>query len=355
MRALIYVSFLVSILAAVPGRACTCFSVALGDAVWVGRNYDWDFSDALVLVNPRGLEKFANRDPNTSSRRWIARHGSVTFNQYGRDFPCGGMNEKGLVVEVLWLEGTVYPPEDERMGLDTVQWVQYQLDTAASVDEVVGSLDRVRVQGEVAIHFFVADGDGSAAAIEFLDGKAVVHRSGRSMPYTALTNHTYEESLAYLQDLERRGDPEQLPKSTSSLPRFARAATAARALEKNVRAVQPADIFRILGNVKQQGRTQWSIVYDVAGSRIHFRTQKQSGIKSIDLGNLDFACTAPVRMIDVDLAAAGDVQSRWREYTRAANRDLIGRTFAKTEFLRTTAPQSLDDLAAHPERGGCAR
>jgi choloylglycine hydrolase len=28
---------------------------------------------------------------------WISKYGSITFNQYGREFPTGGMNEKGLV------------------------------------------------------------------------------------------------------------------------------------------------------------------------------------------------------------------------------------------------------------------
>jgi penicillin V acylase-like amidase (Ntn superfamily) len=30
----------------------------------------------------------------------------VTFNQYGRNFPSGGMNEAGLVIELMWLEGS---------------------------------------------------------------------------------------------------------------------------------------------------------------------------------------------------------------------------------------------------------
>ena len=339
--------------AAVPAPACTCFSVVHGATVFVGRNYDWDFSDGLVLVNSRGLEKFANLDPEADSKSWIARYGSVTFNQYGRDFPCGGMNEQGLVVEVLWLDGSVYPPADERLGLDSVQWIQYQLDTAASVDEVLASLAIVRVQGTVAIHFYVADREGHAAAVEFLGGNAVVHRTGASMQVAALTNHTYEQSLSYLRGLEGWGGREPLPKSAGSLARFGRAASAARALAERRNAAQPADIFGVLQDVAQPGRTQWSVVYDLTARRIHFRTLRSAGIKSIDFGGLDFACSAPNRMLDVDVDARGDVAGRWREYTRAANRELIGRTYAKTEFLRDTTPRTLDALAAHPERGHC--
>ena len=32
---------------------------------------------------------------------WVSKYGSVTFNQYGRELPTGGMNEAGLVVETI--------------------------------------------------------------------------------------------------------------------------------------------------------------------------------------------------------------------------------------------------------------
>ena len=66
---------------------------------------------------------------------WTSRFGSLTFNQYGREFPSGGINEKGLVVELMWLDDTRYPAPDGRGELPTLQWIQYQLDTAANVDD----------------------------------------------------------------------------------------------------------------------------------------------------------------------------------------------------------------------------
>ena len=56
---------------------------------------------------------------------WTSKYGSATFNQYGREFPMGGMNEAGLVVESMMLFETEYPLPDTRSGIDPTQWIQY--------------------------------------------------------------------------------------------------------------------------------------------------------------------------------------------------------------------------------------
>lgn len=343
------------ILAATSAEACTCLSVERDGGPLVGRNYDWDFSDGLVMVNKRGFEKPIRLDPSEPGSSWFAKYGSVTFNQYGRDFPTGGVNETGLVVEVLWLRGTVFPPDDERTALNSLQWIQYELDTASSVDEVIASLEKVRVTGTVQIHFYIADRTGAAAAIEYLEGEGVVHRTGESMPVAVLTNHTYQDSEVFLRSCEGWGGKEPLPEGDRSLPRFVRAATAARELREEGGAPTVADLFRILEDVASPDRTQWSIVYDLARMEIHLRTRKREKVRSISLADLDFACATPVKMIDIDLDASGDLRERWIDYTRAANRDLIGRSYEKTDFLRGTPATTLDLLAGHPERARCGR
>ena len=73
--------------------------------------------------------------PQEKPASWVSRYGSVTFNQYGREFPNGGMNEAGLVVELMWLDDTTYPATDGRPALDCLEWIQYQLDTAATLSD----------------------------------------------------------------------------------------------------------------------------------------------------------------------------------------------------------------------------
>ncbi len=43
---------------------------------------------------------------------WTSRSASITFNQYGRDFPTAGMNDAGLVVALMDLNSTQYPAVD---------------------------------------------------------------------------------------------------------------------------------------------------------------------------------------------------------------------------------------------------
>ncbi|MFB3907267.1 MAG: linear amide C-N hydrolase [Candidatus Eisenbacteria bacterium] len=345
--------------------ACTCFTVDARGQVLVGRNYDWDFSDGLVLVNKRGATKVAGYDASSQAGVWTSQHGSVTFNQYGRDFPQGGMNEAGLVVEVLWLEGTVFPSEDERLSLPAVQWIQYQLDSSATVEEVIASLDRVRCSGSVELHFFVADRTGETASVEYLDGKAVVHRTharspagdGRTqvapMETPVLTNDTYTDSERFLQRHEGFGGHERLPRSESSLGRFARAASGCRALASGARRAEAADLFRLLDDVSQKARTQWSIVYDPVTLAIQFRTKESRGVKTILLADLDFSCSSPVRILDVNEKGSGDLRDRWTDYSLDANRQLIGRSYAKTAFLQQVPAEALDRLAAMPDRFPC--
>ena len=142
-----------------------------------GRNYDWMADEGMVCTNQRGLAKTSMKMPDGNTISWVSRYGSITFNQYGKEFPTGGMNEKGLVVELMWLDGTTYPQPDERPSIGVLQWIQYQLDNHASVEEVINSDSKLRITSKgTPLHYLVADADGRAATIEFLNGKLNVHR-----------------------------------------------------------------------------------------------------------------------------------------------------------------------------------
>jgi penicillin V acylase-like amidase (Ntn superfamily) len=83
-------------------------------------------------------------DPLEKAAEWVSRYGSVTFNQYGREMPNGGINEAGLVVETLMLPRARNPaPTTGRAVI--VAWVQYQLDNSGTVAEVIASDANVRI------------------------------------------------------------------------------------------------------------------------------------------------------------------------------------------------------------------
>jgi len=68
--------------------------------------------------------------------KWASRYMSVTFTESGREFPWEGLNEAGLSVNIMNLAGSSFPPpSNPRLVINTVQWVQYILDTSSNVDE----------------------------------------------------------------------------------------------------------------------------------------------------------------------------------------------------------------------------
>lgn len=309
------------ILIATAADACTTFCTR----GLFGRNYDFEIGDGMVVVNKRGMSKESNTD---APAKWTSRFGSVTFNQFGRDNPTGGMNEKGLVVELMWLDETRYPAADARREVGTLEWVQYQLDTASTVAEVIASEAKVRITESAApLHYLIADAAGDIATIEFLGGRMVVHR-GSTLPVAALANDPYASSLTAM----RRG----------AADRFARAAHGLDGV------TTVAGAFAVLDHVAGP-TTRWSIVYDIRNRAISWRTAVNRQPRSLRFATLDFTCATPVRVADIDSAP------RFRDYTRARNLALVQRSIRRTSFLRDTPDAEIDESARWPERSVCTR
>ncbi len=183
--------------------ACTTFCLQDDNDLAFGRNYDWHLDHGLVIVNKRNVAKRALLlDPGDKPAKWVSKYGSVTFNQYGRELPCGGMNEAGLVLETMWLTGAKYPDRDGRPAV--MAWVQYQLDTCSTIEEVIASDKQVRVTSitPMPLHFFGCDRQGNTATFEFLGGELVCH-TGESLPVKVLTNDTYDKFSGVSQTARR--------------------------------------------------------------------------------------------------------------------------------------------------------
>ena len=89
------------------------------------------------------------------------------------------------------------------LPIPALQWVQYQLDTAATVAEVIASDAEVRINGQERFHFFICDSLGNCASIEFLDGVMVVHQTTQeTMPVKVLANSPYSTDLEYWENKE---------------------------------------------------------------------------------------------------------------------------------------------------------
>ena len=334
------------VFATTTASACTTFCLRDEGRIVFGKNYDWAVGDGLLVVNKRGVARKADvlGDPRPAS--WVSRYGSVTFNQYGRDFPSGGMNEKGLTIELMWLDGSRYPAADERPSVDILQWIQYHLDNHATADEVLASDKSLRIAGGAPLHYLVADRTGQVATVEFLDGRMVAHTRGQ-LPVAALANSTYAESVRHLSGGSAAG-------GRSSLGRFARAGQRVKSFDaKEADPVLYA--FETLNQVAQPSYTQWSIVYEIDRGRLHFRTRDRRQVRTLSLLDVDFSCSTPVKVLDLAADVEGNVAGKMVPYTLALNRKLVTAAYRKTDFLADVPQEELERVARYPESATCRR
>jgi choloylglycine hydrolase len=335
------------VLPGVPTRACTSFLVKHPDGPLMAKNYDWDVADGLLVINPRGLAKTALVDDGLKPVRWTSRYGSVTFNQYGREFPIGGMNEEGLAMEVLWLAETEYPAPGDRRSIGTLQWVQYCLDSFRTVSDVVASASELAIGGPATLHFLACDPGGGCAVIEFLDGR-LVSRAERTLPLPVLTNDTFDASLEYLNRTLGYGGEPVKPEGTGSLARFARAANGAFATRSAAGDDPVADVFAVLADVAQPDSTRWSIVYELHEGRVHFKTSGNRETRTLGLADLDLDCTADPLILDLMAEGSGDVASELTPYSAEANLATI-RAGLGADRVAVPTEETISMVAGYPD------
>jgi len=218
------INLLRKIVAQTNGFGCTTFALKNDNQILTGRNFDFMMDDGHMILNKRNVSKTVFESPPENQLKWTSKQGSITFNQVGRDFPYGGINESGLVIEQLWFNATKYPKPDHRYGISVLKWIQYQLDVSENIDDVINSDSRVRIEDDsgAALHFFLTDRKGCCACIEFIEGEMKV-KKGETLKVSVLTNNAYSESLEHLDSPKKERDNPNIY-ICDSLQRFVRAA-----------------------------------------------------------------------------------------------------------------------------------
>jgi penicillin V acylase-like amidase (Ntn superfamily) len=311
------------------GHECTSFCLENdGDCIF-GANFDSSPSEGIqgiLYINKRGVSKTGwDRSTTGEAARWTSKYGSLTFNLMGYQLPWGGMNEAGLMISTMFLEGSLAPAPDERPPLETELWLQYQLDNNSTVEEVIASESRVRMTSQIpaCCHFLVCDRKGDCATVELLEGEMVYH-TAETLPVDALTNSTYQESVQawHARPLDELVKVEE---SGYSLFRFAIAADGVTSFQPTDSQAAVEYAFDTLGRASIPDLipdlTVWSVVFDAENLRIHFRTQWNPQIRSIDFSRLDFACGTPVQMLDLHADLSGDISDDLETYSHDASLD----------------------------------
>ena len=344
MLSTLFVIFCVC-LTPIQGLTCTTFILDNNGSPVIGKNYDLYAGPVeLVMVNKRGVTKTAWPFPietNPPLAAWTSKYGSITFNPFAREMPLEGMNEAGLLIEGLQVVGGAFPEPDSRSVMSSTQWIQYQLDTSSTLEEVIASDKDVRIYQSsnkaLSVHFLVCDSQGNSAIIEWLNGKMVVY-TGETMSVKVLTNQTYDLSLKMLHGFRGFGGllPTGLagilikcmPNSFNNSPaRFIYAADMVRKFD--LKAAKPSVdyAFKILSRVSQpkfhNSPTECSMVFDVPNRTVHFRTIHNNKIRSFNLSSFDFSCTTPVKVLDAHADLSGEISGSFVDYTDEMNRELI--------------------------------
>ncbi len=310
------------LVAASVAEACTRF-VYLGanDQVLTARSMDWRNDIASNLwIFPRGMKRSGEVGPQ--SVQWTARYGSVIASGYDIS-TTDGMNEAGLVANVLWLVESSYPKYDgKKPGLTIAAWAQYVLDNFATVREAVDALakepfvvvtDMVPGENRLAtLHLSISDASGDSAIIEYIDGKQVIHHSKQ---YQVMTNSpTFEQQLALNAYWEKIGGTVMLPGTNRAADRFARASFYVNALPKTDDPVKTiASVFSVIRNTSVPygistpnepniSSTRWRTVADHKRKLYFFESALTPNTFWVDLTKLDFSeKSGKVRKLDLGL------------------------------------------------------
>ncbi len=330
-------------------HACTAALLQSPDGFVIARNYDWYTGDALVLLNPAGQTKRGLALlPGDKPPAWTSQHASITFNQYGHGFPNGGMNDAGVVIDALWLPGSRPPPPADTPSLNELQLIQYLLDQADDLDELIhlARATRVsRIYGD--IHYFACDREARCATLELLQGQLTI-TTGDDLTSPVLTNTPYADSLDFA-TRHRTLHPDEPPQGPSSLARFTRAAAAADQRPKG--QLQQRALALLDDTRDPDGSTRWQIVYDPAHLTLTFRTHRAPDLKTLRLQPRKHRCAAGTLAIDIDANTPGDATPRLAPLTPAANEATLRRAF--TPLASRLPPQIIPTVAAWPASMAC--
>ena len=326
-----------AIMAGVPWQradACSRILCETGDGGYiVGRTMDWADPGAAVAfwVFPRGMARDGGAGKN--SIRWAAKYGSVIISIY--DVGTNeGMNERGLVVNALYLAETDFgdPSKTGKPTLSLGAWAQYFLDNHATVREAVDAAKKepFTIVGpdmpngrKGTAHLSLSDPSGDSAIFEYLDGKLVVHHGPQ---YTVMTNSPpYDQQLALNAYWDQIGGSTFLPGTIAAADRFVRLSYSLKSSPKYTDPrLAVASVFSQIRAISvplglsdpekpNLAMTLWRSVLDQRAKVYYFETALMPAVMWVDLSKIDFAKGSGVRKIPIDATTAlsGEISAKF--------------------------------------------
>lgn len=335
LRPLSFVAVFLTLLLVLVGSAFGCTRVTyvgLEDTIITGRTMDWGSDIGSNLwVFPRGMERDGSAGPN--SVKWSSLYGSVVASAFDAA-TVDGMNEKGLVVNLLYLVESQYPKPkkgDPRAPISIAAWAQYVLDRFATVKEAVEALSQepfyvvptMTPDGHTGhAHLAISDLSGDSAIFEYLEGKLVIHHGEE---YQVMTNSpSFDKQLALCAYWQEIGGLTMLPGTNRASDRFVRAAFYIDAMSKtsDIRTAL-AGVLGVIRNTSVPlgistpdkpniSSTLWRTLADHKNRRYYFDAVLSPSLFWVDLDKLDFKEGAPVLHLPLkDIVLGGEASGNF--------------------------------------------
>jgi choloylglycine hydrolase len=326
--------------------ACTR-TLYVGDdnTVITGRNMDWMENMASNLwVFPAGMKR--DGAAGAKSIQWTSKFGSVVVSGYEAG-STDGLNEKGLVANLLYLTESNYgKPDESRPSLSIAAWPQYVLDNYATVAEAVDALKNEPFNmvaptlpngSQAALHLAISDASGDSAIFEYLDGKLKIHHGKQ---YAVMTNSpVYDKQLALDEYWKDVGGLVFLPGTNRAADRFARASFLLGAIPRRVDphyitgVPQQSYAYQAVASVLSVQRsvsvplgittpdqpnissTIWRTVSDQKNLIYYFDSATRPNTFWISLAKLDLRPGAPVKKLTIPNGEvfSGEVADQFKE------------------------------------------
>ena len=263
------VSFIEKYLDCIPNNKlwlCSAFMAANKKDIIVGRNFDWENIPGLILfTEPKNCYKSISLVPIDLM---LNKNAMTVFDNkkllWAPYFPVDGMNEKGLVIIELAVEGDIVH-DDSKITMASLHLIRLLLDYASNLDEAIDLLNNFNNEASYRSHFFIADVSGSSAIVEYLDNK-MVFTSNRNAWQVVTNTMVYNKSEKKLRKICNRYF------------------TISKYLSSNNGSISTEEAFNLLKSVSIESSyssqfdiyssTQWSVLYNLGKRSINVVSQR---------------------------------------------------------------------------------
>jgi hypothetical protein len=262
-----------------PPGAHRCSTVVLrngrGDVLF-GRNFDWKH-DACLVVKIHGKENhssiavidlhYLNLDRDDLEETNLIERIPLLFAPY---YLQDGMNEHGLAVADMSVDGVVAPHDPAKPNLLHSTAMRLVLDYAKTTDEAIDLINQYNIHfAETTCHLMIADAAGNSAVVEFVGGE--VNTTPTESYWQVCTNHQISGKTEH--------------ESDQCCERYKSASDQLAALPS---AAGAEDVMKVMQSVAQEDWTMWTSVYNLSARehrlayRQHYGGLHQERLESVD-------------------------------------------------------------------------